>query len=276
MSRYLKNIFHNFVNFLTVQLFISLATVPILMMWGIPLSIMTPAGNLIFNPFLSIFLLCSSLIFFTELLCIPNQWLILILEKFTTFWSYCLSFSCKSWLFGFYQPLIGIISCIIIGGILLTHHHKWGQPLYNACLLLTLSVLLICIGFFRPLNTSFTVPCGRKKIFVDVQNGRVAVNENGALACKRNPEDWILYTLVPEIIKKTGRTTIDTMTVHSAHQNTFDALIALNQRVQVKSITLPYFNAPDSKFFWRRFFALRKNATEENTILTRSSSTKIS
>jgi len=165
---------------------------------------------------------------------------------------------------------------VVIGAVLLTHHHKWGQALYNACVLLTLSVLLLCIGFFRPLNTKFTVSCGRKKMSVEVKNGHVTVNDNGALACKRNPEDWMLYTFVPEIIKRTGRTTIDTIIVKTPHQNTFEALIALNQRVQLGTITMPYFDTPASKIFWRKFFALRTSAAHEKTIIKRSPTIQIS
>ena len=55
-----------------VQLYLSLMSSPILIYWGLPVSLASPLGNILFNPLLVVFLFFSSLLFFTELLHIPN------------------------------------------------------------------------------------------------------------------------------------------------------------------------------------------------------------
>ena len=79
MKQPLNRFYNHIIQFLQVQLFLSLASLPILVAWGIPFSLATVAGNFLFSPFLTLFLLLSSLIFFTELIFIPNAWLIFFL-----------------------------------------------------------------------------------------------------------------------------------------------------------------------------------------------------
>ena len=78
---YLRLIARWILRFIELQLFITFITWPLLLAWGIPLSYASPVGNLIGNPLLSIFLGLSSFIFMTELLAIPNYWLIYALEQ---------------------------------------------------------------------------------------------------------------------------------------------------------------------------------------------------
>lgn len=72
--------------FLYLQLFISLIAFPLLLCWGLPISLLSPVGNLIFGPFLTVFLFLSSMLFFTELLYLPNGWIASVLDTFTQSW----------------------------------------------------------------------------------------------------------------------------------------------------------------------------------------------
>src|SRR5437763_195216 len=91
------------IRFVQLQLFITLFSLPLLISWGIPLSLLSPLGNLIFGPVLTIFLFLSSLIFFSELIGIPNGLLIALLEKITTWWLCIMHANTQSWLVGFSQ-----------------------------------------------------------------------------------------------------------------------------------------------------------------------------
>src|SRR5260370_32295969 len=69
-----------------LQLFISFISLPFLIGWGLPISLLTPVSTLIFGPFLTCFLLISSLIFFLKLFYVPNAALVSCLELITSVW----------------------------------------------------------------------------------------------------------------------------------------------------------------------------------------------
>src|SRR3972149_9378673 len=95
-----------------LQLFISFISLPFLIGWGLPISLLTPVSTLIFGPFLTCFLLISSLIFFLELFYLPNGALIWCLEKVTSAWLACLSLEQRAWLIGFSKPPLIVLLLI--------------------------------------------------------------------------------------------------------------------------------------------------------------------
>lgn len=104
-------------NFLQAQLIVTIAAIPILVNWGLSISLMTFIGNLLFSPILTIFLMLSSLVFFTQLLHLPNAWLVAIMDWFTQTWAHILAYGCPSWLIEFCRPptvLLFIIPVVTI------------------------------------------------------------------------------------------------------------------------------------------------------------------
>lgn len=75
---------------LSIHVTLSLFSLPVLLTWGLPFSPWGIFGNLIFAPFLSLFLLLASGLFFTELLQIPNAFLAQLLEQVSTLWQACI------------------------------------------------------------------------------------------------------------------------------------------------------------------------------------------
>ena len=51
-------------NFALVQLFLTLISLPILIAWGLPISCISPIGNMIYNPLLCIFTVYRTALFF--------------------------------------------------------------------------------------------------------------------------------------------------------------------------------------------------------------------
>src|SRR4051812_19287834 len=102
----------NFLFFLELQLLISIVILPILIAWGLPTSIMSIVGNLIFAQILTLFIFISALLFTTDLCGIPNFWIAQALEWVTSIWHYVLSFGSAHWLIGFPAWMFPI-SCIL-------------------------------------------------------------------------------------------------------------------------------------------------------------------
>ena len=80
------------------QLFITLISLPLLLSWGLPISLASIVGNLLFAPVLSAVLLLASLIFFGELFSLPTTLLTLIFEWITHGWFSLLTRGSPSWL----------------------------------------------------------------------------------------------------------------------------------------------------------------------------------
>ncbi|NBP01705.1 MAG: hypothetical protein EBU90_16525 [Proteobacteria bacterium] len=270
MNRFITQWIRYIARFIQVQLFLSTVSLPILVAWGLPISIMTGVGNFIFNPFLALFLLCSSFIFFTELLYIPNDWLIKALEKITEFWAYCLSFGNKGWLIGFDKSSLALVIFATLCAFLTLQHKRLGQ-LYPSIITLSL-ILFSTTGYLalnRPCNFEGTITCGKKEISILSFDNKVILKDYGAFAKKLSPESWVQFNLIPEIIQKTGKTKIDCIIVENPSMLTFQALTALCQHSQVAMIELPYFDEELTKAGWRAYFNFKRQVEKEGVIIKR-------
>lgn len=99
MSRsLLKSVRTKLADFIHLQLFLTLISWPILIAWGLPLSLMSLLGNFIFGPVVTLFLFVSALIFFCELVGIPNGSLVWLLDKITDWWVFIMHHSSSRWL----------------------------------------------------------------------------------------------------------------------------------------------------------------------------------
>src|SRR5688572_27273147 len=107
-----------------LQLFISFISLPFLIGWGLRISLLTPVRTLIFGPFLTCFLLISSLIFFLELFYLPNTLCIWCLEQVTSIWLTCLNVEQRSWLIGFTKPPILILCLLPLIALAIVHSKK--------------------------------------------------------------------------------------------------------------------------------------------------------
>lgn len=259
-----------FYNFMQVQLFLSLISLPVLVAWGLPFSLMTVCGNLLFTPLLSLFLLCSSFVFFFELLSLPNNFLITILEKLFAFWMYCLRFGSTSWLYGIdYGGLLISLLCALCACLIL-QHRAWGRPRKSWYLF----ALLLCIPFtYQKISSYFPrkahITCLRKTALISSQNGKVSVFDKGALGEKQAAGTWIQYTFLAEVLKKCGSITFDTITCLNPTVRTLEAVATLCQHAPVAKIIVqhPYRKSQDYKKAWH---ALEYLAQQEKVKLEES------
>jgi hypothetical protein len=245
-----------------LQLFMSFISLPFLISWGLPISLMSPVSTLLFGPFLTCFLLISSLIFFCELLYIPNGALIYCLEWVTTIWQACLQYEQKSWLIGIAKPPM-IILCIIPLIALALLHYKKITSLATRTLLLLLLLIATCTIlklFPYAYNSIETIPCNNKTITLinNHQQGCTFLIDPGALAARPSYESFIAYTLLPAIIQKTGLLQIDHLITFKLNKRTLDALTFLATKVTVKNIYLPAWQGKIPLFAWRSYAKLKK------------------
>lgn len=229
-------------NLFSLQLFLFLLSLPILIAWGLPVSVMVLIGTPIFAPFLTVFLFISMLIFMCALCSIPYSFLVVILKWCTIIWDFCLSYSTKQWLVYFAMPskmiiaTWGVANCWILLKFLQFAPRK---RFYLLCFY-TLLCLILLLGykqFFSPSNHVFSSKKGKlqvlfaKKsiIFVDAQ----------FFSQKNDYNDWVQYTLIPVLAKKVGHIHIDTIIVQQLSKRTLVSLQTISQHCPIKHIIIP-------------------------------------
>jgi len=265
---------------LQLQLFISFISLPFLIGWGLPISLLTPISTLIFGPFLTCFLLLSSLIFFLELLYLPNATLIWCLEKVTAIWLACLNLEQRSWLIGFAKPPMFILASIPLIALAAVHSKKITSVSLRTTLLATL-LFAICsaLKFFPSMqnNNNITmIPCNQGTITIITHNNTVTVVDPAFIASRPSYESFISYTLIPEIIQKTGSMHIDHLVIFKFNKRILDALQFLATKMVIKNVYIPAWKNKIPLFAWRSYVSLKKTIiTNGGKIISLSYTKKI-
>ncbi len=258
IKRYLKN-------FILAQLIITVVLIPILVHWGLELSLMSFVGNLIFTPFLALFLILSSLIFFTELFGIYNQPLIFLLNKTTWIWDYLLSSSSKDWLIGFTKIAIWPLLLITIATFYILKHKKINS-FSKQVLTLNLSILLMFIYLKSwPAQTKKIPAFDSNLVISKKKSGGILLTDNGFFNKARNPEKTIEFDLKPFLVQNYSTSKVDNLTLNTASLKSFEGALQCGKILNLKKVTLPFFKTKLDKRGWRSFFLLR-NFLKENNI----------
>lgn len=199
-------------SFLELQLVISLMSLPILIAWGIPVSIMSLVANFIFTPLLILFLWVSSLATICIITKIPCTFFEIILNKLTEFWLYLLSFSKPSWLIGFPIKMIFvsiiIFIAVVIWYVLVRPSQKKTVLFLTACWL-----FLICIQFLAARRVNLQ-QIADLPLWIFKIADKTYLIDNGALCTRKNMYTNLDYTILPQLVYHTGLTKIDTIIFH--------------------------------------------------------------
>lgn len=196
-------------SFLELQFFISLMSLPLLIVWGIPISIMSPLANFIFTPILIVFLWISSLAAICIIVNIPCSIFEYCLDQLTTLWLHLLSFSKPTWLIGFPLSMlyVSIVICIVIilWYVFINKNNKKTVLFLTVCWLF----IILCQPLFKSkmkLQQVGSLPLWSLNIAE-----KTYLIDNGAFCTRKNRFTNIDYTILPKLIYHTGFTTIDTI-----------------------------------------------------------------
>lgn len=259
------------INFLLAQLVITLISMPILIHWGLPISKMSFVGNLIFFPVLSIFLMISSLIFFTEILNIPNSIFIYLLNKITKAWQLLLNNGQKSWLTGFSKANFVILLIIPILTFLIMNN-----KIINTKIKKIASLGLLLIAFTITLRISNRYSQTKEislynKIFVTkTKNNKIKIKDRGMFAKKQSVDKFVEFELKSEIIKNFGTLKIKTLSVKNPGLRVFKGITACSKFFEIKKVKLPFFDKKLSKYGWKMFFEMKNELIKNNIKLIRN------
>jgi len=236
MQQKLQKLKFNFLFFLELQLLISLVILPILIAWGLPISIMSIIGNLVFNQFLTAFIFVSAFLFTTDLLGIPNAFIATILEWITHVWHYFLSWGSPHWLVGF-SSWSFIISCFFaVAGYGLYHFKVQNQNHRILWLTLFCFATPIIHNLFEKKSNYTIVTQDSQKMHLIKDREKIYAFDCGALGARPSSQSWIEYTLAPTLIKTMGATSIDMLILCSSNSRTNQAAKSLMQHIPTKQL----------------------------------------
>lgn len=266
------------IRFIQLQLFVTTLSLPILISWGLPISLLTFAGNLFFGPLLTAFLFLTSLMFFTELLYIPNSYIAWPLEQITYWWVAGMNLADHRFLIGFAQPPLWFLiavptaACIII-------QHRYTASLKRSIIGLSLLLFFSCayIQFISsPTELTAEIPCNGGSVHIIRSNNQTLVIDPGVIGKKISAPSWMEYTLMPELIKLTGSTTIDHFIALQPGNMIFQAITTLCKKISVRAVYIPYFEGTLSKNGWRSFFELKRYLNDHDIEFIRLSTKPLS
>jgi len=231
MQQKLQSLKANFLFFIELQLLISIVVLPVLIAWGLPVSIMSILGNLIFTQLLTAFIFVSTLLFTTDLLGIPNYFIAQALELITNIWHYILSFGSAHWLVGFPEWIFFISLLCAIAACSLYYFKTYSQNYRIGWLVILCLATPVIHTLFQKQSVHTVVVQGSQKMHLIKLHGKIYAFDCGALGARPCSQSWIEYTLNPTMVKTMGATHIDTLILCKSNSRTQDAATALMQHI---------------------------------------------
>lgn len=267
------------IDFIILNLFITIVSLPIMAAWGLPVSWLSPFGNLIFNPFLTIFLLVSTLLFFCELLSIPHGFLDRLLEYIASIWNYLMHLAPQNSFFGCPRSALYALTILsILTLILLALPYFQRQYPRAALLILLFGCTLTVLKAAQPADLSKTVVCNKKHVRLIRESGKTILIDDGAFSEKTNPQAWVQYDLLAEIIKETGSPRVDYLLLSRPTIRALQAATALMQHAHVETIYYALITGDmtgSHKFTFRKWYAIAKSKGVQLKRIWRSTELKI-
>lgn len=232
----ISNLFLKFVQFLELQFFITITSLPILIFWGLPISLMSPIGNLFFTPILTAFLFFSTLIFFTEIIGLPNKILIYILEKISDAWVYLINLGQNNWLISFkiQYLLIFLVPIILLSALVVKSKYSTYKKTF---ILFGLIIINFFILSFNKKDNEFTISNSKGKIVCTLKNDKIKLIDYGALSCA-SVKSWINFNLLTEISKNFGSRKIKSIKLTRFNKTQAEAILHILEASNLESINL--------------------------------------
>ena len=182
------------------------------------------------------------------------------------------------WLFGFKKPSLIIAFAIPILALLVLHFKRLHSTYISIVCYCTL--LIISFSYLKYIDAADrkplqSIPCNKGSVtLIHVENQLILIDP-GVIGQRISAPSWIEYTLMPDIIKTTGKTEIDLVIVLQPSLMTFQAMQTLVSKMRVHTLYLITWQGTAPKNWWRSFFAFNTAMNEHATTLHRVGTNEI-
>lgn len=243
---------------------------PILAYWGLPVSLASPLGNILFHPLLTLFLFLSSLVFFCQVCHIPNKIFIYALEQTSHAFNYLLGLGSQQWLMGFAKPSLWILIFLPLATATMLCYKKTRTSYKNILSLLALFCLFSLYLKYTCHPCPITqIPCHKGILTLIAAKNQLILIDPGALGQCISAPTWVEFTLAPTIINLTGKTTLDHVIIMQPSQMSFEALAILCNVITIKNIYMPFWKGNMSKGQKRSYAKLMQAVKNQETKMIR-------
>lgn len=277
-SSFLKKYSFNFLTLLQsgmrileLQLFLTALSTPLLVGWGLPISVVSWFATPLFAPIFSAFLILSSIIFVGYFLYIPLYPFTWALHKTTQLWIWLLSFGSPRWLIGFKQPPLPFLLILPIAAFFIIHYRPFTKA-WIRIVLLALAIITFCTSLkliqYYGYPAIKTIACHNRNIYVVSDRNNTIVIDNGALATKPSNRSWLEYELLPTITKNTGKTAITTIISLQASLRTIETIQLINEHHPLHSVILPPVLSSLTTKLTEKLDELNKELAKNNRTIT--------
>lgn len=235
-------------SFTLTQLTFTLASLPILVGWGMGISCMSIVGNLLFTPLLAVFLLLCSLLFFTELFHIPNSFIALCLEKFTAGWGYMLNLGSPTWLVSCARPHMIILLAIFVLTLYVLLSKRFAKK--RERLLGITGILCCCVVFFSFFHMYKKIQPDRvrfnNKVYVikPAHSSSIILIDTGYFSKKKSLAKCLECELRPWIAKHFGTVDIKELRLSGSKKSMHAVAKAFRDLWQVQNVRENFARVP--------------------------------
>jgi hypothetical protein len=267
-NRLLQSLTNWLLEFVYIQFYVTLLSLPILIAWGLPFSLFSPLGNLIFNPFILVFLLISSLIFFGALLGLPITWLSIGLDYLTQAWLYCLDCAPHKSSIGFCEPHWIILILLPLATLAIVHHPLTRSRNRSIGCFILLFLICMCSNLTK-FEEMLSIPCNNGTITVLHHKKQTIVIDPGLIGQRPSGKQWSQYELIPAITKQTGMSHLNTVICLQPTATILQALELMCHTTSIELLMIPYWDGNVSKGMNRAWHSLKKTAQTYGTKISR-------
>lgn len=209
-----------------IQIVLAFVYIPVLVHWGMPISLMNIPGNIAFTPFFIACIFCAFFIFFLELFFIPNALFCTFFEYITHYWTTLLAHGSSTWLIGFANPgffYLGLFTFVGMISLIISRTWRSLTRVFFVGVILAISMLALKYGTKKPAshtiasqkNTSCTLTQENDTICLTINNNRLR---------KKSFAKWFNNTVKKELYKTFGRGTVDTIKLIKPTQHTHNVI----------------------------------------------------
>lgn len=220
-----KKLFVHVLQAVHLQVIISFVYIPILICWGLPISLMSVVGNLIFTPFLIAFIFCSFFVVLTQIFYIPNQPLCALLDFLSMWWFKALTLGSPAWLMGFAYPgALALVLFVASGLMTFWLTRRWPLPKRTILISTVLLAELLLFKLFTPAPEKHMITYHKKKFFILNKNGALTLVIQYMHLAEKSFNRWITHTLRQELYHTFGHCTIKTVVLVNPTQKMATAI----------------------------------------------------
>ncbi len=230
-------------NALFLQSVCILASTPILYGWAMPCSKMTILGNIIFSPFMVVFIFLSAFIFIFGLIGFYPKIIYLIFDSFMQIWRRVLAFGSHNWLTIPDFVALGIWAFGILGVtfLIIKDFNRSIVRYFCICWMLVFSAILILpvhLGLFYKGQISFPYKKETGLVFKRTEAGQILCIDDGVFGRSQEPAKFVLYKMRPFLLKKLGTLNLECLTLRRLSRRSLRAAIACCQFLNLSKVKI--------------------------------------